>query len=142
MYKDILLAIDLEDSSTWDRAAPQAVALAKAFGADLHVMAVVPDFGMTLVASFVPKDFEEKALDEANARLHAWVSENVPDDIKVQHIVGHGRAYEEILRIAGEISCDMLILSTRSSDEGEDFEVGPNTAHIVRHAAQTVLIVR
>ena len=69
MYKDILLAIDLEDASTWDRAAPQAVALAKAFGADLHVMAVVPDFGMTLVASFFPKDFEEKALDEANARL-------------------------------------------------------------------------
>jgi nucleotide-binding universal stress UspA family protein len=142
MYKDILLAIDLEDSSTWDRAAPQAVDLAKAFGAQLHVMAVVPDFGMTLVANFFPKDFEKKAIDEANARLHAWVSENIPDEIKVQHIVGHGRAYEEILRIASEIDVDLLVLSARRAEDGEAYEVGPNTAHIVRHAAQTVLIVR
>tara|TARA_Y100000813_G_scaffold185369_1_gene157191 strand:- start:10 stop:438 length:429 start_codon:yes stop_codon:yes gene_type:complete len=141
MYKDILIAIDLEDSSTWDRAAPQAVDLAKAFGANLHVMAVVPDFGMTLVASFFPKGFEKKALDEANARLHAWVTENIPDDIKVQHIVGHGRAYEEILRVSGEIACDLLVLSARRADDGETYEVGPNTAHIVRHAQQSVLIV-
>ncbi|PIW26996.1 MAG: universal stress protein UspA [Rhodospirillales bacterium CG15_BIG_FIL_POST_REV_8_21_14_020_66_15] len=142
MFKDILLAIDLEDSSTWDRAAPKAVSLAKAFGADLHVMAVVPDFGMTLVASFFPKDFEKKALDEANARLHAWVSENIPPGIKVQHIVGHGRAYEEIMRIAGDIPCDLLILSARRTDEGDSYEVGPNTAHIVRHTNHSVLIVR
>lgn len=142
MYKDILLAIDLEDESTWDRAAPQAVTLAKAFGADLHVMAVVPDFGMTLVANFFPKGFEKQALDEANARLHAWASANIPDDIKVQHIVGHGRAYEEIMRIAGDISCDLLILSARRSDDGASYEVGPNTAHIVRHTTHSVLIVR
>ena len=141
MYKDILIAIDLEDDSTWDRAAPQAVGLAKAFGANLHVMAVVPDFGMTLVASFFPKDFEKKALDEANARLHAWVTENIPDDITVQHIVGHGRAYEEILRVSCEVACDLLILSARRTEDGKAYQVGPNTAHIVRHAQHSVLIV-
>lgn len=141
MYKNILLAIDLEDESTWDRAAPQAVDLAKAFGADLHIMAVVPDFGMTLVASFFPKDFEEKALDETNARLHAWTADNIPDGVNVQHIVGHGRAYAEILRVASDISCDLLVLSARRADDGKTFEVGPNTAHIVRHAHQSVLIV-
>ena len=142
MYTDILLPVDLGNESSWAKALPAAIEYCEAFGSKLHVMTVMPDFRSPMVAQFFPDDHEDKLMDNAKDVLHKFVVDRVPEEIKVQHIVGHGRAYEEILRIAGEISCDMLILSTRSSDEGEDFEVGPNTAHIVRHAAQTVLIVR
>ena len=141
MFKNILLAIDLEDETTWETAAPKAVDLAKSSGAELHLMAVVPDFGMTIVASYFPDDFEAKALDEANARLHAWVNDHIPDGVPVQHIIGHGRAYAEILRIADEIDCDLIVLAARHADS-EKHHLGPNTAHIVRHARQSVLIVR
>ena len=45
MYKRILLPIDLDQPSSWERALPQALELAKASDASLHVMTVVPDFG-------------------------------------------------------------------------------------------------
>jgi len=141
MYKSILLAIDLEDESSWEHSGPVAVNLAKTFGAELHLMTVVPDFGATIVANYFPDDFENKALDEANARLHAWVNSHVPDEVLVQHIVGHGRAYEEILRVAGEIPCDLIILGARHSDN-DKYPLGPNSAQVVRHADQSVLVVR
>lgn len=141
MYNDILLAIDLEDETSWQQSAPVAIAMARAFDAQLHLMTVVPDFGMTVVANYFPDDFEAKALDDCNARLHGWVTANVPEDIKVQHIVGHGRAYEEILRVAGEINCDLIILGARHT-ENDQYPLGPNSAQVVRHAEQSVLVVR
>ena len=141
MYKSILLAIDLEDETSWQQSAPTAIALARAFAAELTLMTVVPDMGTTLAANYMPDDFEALALDEANARLHAWVNANVPGDLAVQHVVGHGRAYEEILRIADEIACDLIILGARHTEK-DRYPLGPNSAQVVRHADQSVLVVR
>ena len=141
MYKDILLAVDLEDKSSWEKAAPTAVEYAKVFGATIHVMTVVPDFGMSIVGSFFPEGFESKALETAKGRLHDWATENIPDGITVQHIIGHGRAYEEILRIAAQTDCDLVVLGARHPDN-EKYLLGPNSARVVRHATQSVLVVR
>ena len=52
MYKDILLAVDLAHEDTQHRAIEEAVALAKASGATIHVITIVPDYGMSLVGGF------------------------------------------------------------------------------------------
>ena len=141
MFKHILLAVDLEHEDAWRKMVPEAVSYASHAGATLHVMTVLPDFGMSIVGSFFPSDHEEKMLQEMNSRLHAFVQENIPADIKVQHIVGHGTAYEEILRIQKKINSDLIIIGAHRPTM-QDYLLGPNAARVVRHAECSVLVVR
>lgn len=141
MYKNILLAVDLAHDESWIRSVPTAVEYAKAFGATLHVATIVPDFGMSIVATHFPADFEEKALEESSRQLHAFTKKHIPSDIKVQHIVGCGTAYEEILRISEETKCDLIVLGAHRP-EMKDYLIGTNSARIVRHANCSVLVVR
>jgi nucleotide-binding universal stress UspA family protein len=140
MYKDILLAVDLGDETSWRKALPTAVDLCRASGATLHVITVVPDFGMTIVAEFFPSDFEKKALAQADERLRAFLAENAPG-IKAQCIVGHGTVYEEILRVADDVRCDLIVIAAHRPAL-KDYLLGPNAARVVRHAQCSVLVVR
>lgn len=141
MYKDILLAIDLGHDESWKKALPTAVEYAKAFDATLHLCAVVPDYGMSIVGQYFPEDFEKKALADAEARLHAFVDEHVPDDLRTQVVVGHGRIYEELLRAAAQTRCDLIIMASHRPDL-TDFLIGPNAIKVVSHADCSVLVVR
>ena len=141
MFKHILLAVDLQQADSWDKALPAGVEYANAFGSTLHVMTVVPNFGSSIVSSFFPKDHEEKVMQSATNALKAFVMEHIPSKIKVQHIVGHGNAYEEILRVADEINCDVIIMGAHRPRR-EDYLLGPNAARVMRHAKCSVLVVR
>ena len=141
MYKHILLAIDLEHDKTWQKSLPTAIEYAEAFGSTIHAMVVVPDFGMSIVSNFFPKDHEKQSLDLAVGKLREWVAANVPAGIQVQHIVGIGSPYEEILRVAGEISADLIVMGSHRPSM-EDYLLGPNAARVVRHASCSVLVVR
>jgi nucleotide-binding universal stress UspA family protein len=141
MYKHILLAVDLEHEKTWSKSLPTSIEYAEAFGSTIHAMTVVPDFGMSLVSNFFPKDHEKQTLELANTKLHEWSAANVPEGIPVQHIVGHGTPYEEILRVAAEISTDLIVIGSHRPNM-EDYLIGPNAARVVRHANCSVLVVR
>lgn len=141
MYKDVLLPIDLGHESTWRKSLPAAVAQCRAFGARLHVMTVVPDYGLSMVAQYFPADHEARARAAANERLHALTSEHVPAGIAVQHVVAQGTIYEEILAIARRLSCDLIVM-TAHRPELRDYLLGPNAARVVRHADCSVLVVR
>lgn len=141
MYKDILLPVDLDNEATWKKAITAAVELCQAFGANLHVMTVVPDFGMSIVSQFFPKDFEKKALATAKTDLQAFAKKHVPGDVKVQHIVAHGTIYEEVLNTAKKIKADLIVMGSHRP-ELQDYLLGPNAARVVRHAPMSVLVVR
>lgn len=141
MYKSILLPVDLSSTPTQTKALDVAVTMARAMGAQVNVMTVVPDFGMTIVSGFFPEGFEEKAMKEAKAKLHAYVEENLPDDVKVGHMVGHGTIYTEILRVAEEAGIDLIVIASHRP-ELSDYLLGPNAARVVRHADCSVLVVR
>ena len=83
MYETLLLPIDLNQESSWQKALPAAVELCKTFGSTLHVMNVVPDFGMAVVGTYFPEGFEEKALEGARGQLHEFVRRNVPEGVTV-----------------------------------------------------------
>ncbi|WP_259782475.1 universal stress protein [Aestuariispira ectoiniformans] len=141
MFKHILLAVDLGHPEASALSVPTAVEYAEKFGSTLHVMTVVPDFGMSIVGSFFSKDHEKKMLDEANKQLHAYVKKEIPEGIQVQHIVGHGTAYEEILRVSEEVNCDLIVLGSHRPNM-QDYLLGPNAARVVRHANCSVLVIR
>ena len=141
MYKDILIAVDLNDERSWSKALPTAVEYCKAFGSTLHVMTVLPDFGMSIVSQYFPADFEDKAMAAARESLHAFIDANVGDGIKVQAVVGHGSIVQEILGAREAAGCDLIIMQSHAS-EIEELLIGANATKVVRHAPCSVLVVR
>lgn len=139
MYKHILLAVDLDDDR--QKSVEVAVEYAKSFGSTLHVMTVLPNFGMSMVGSFFPKEHEKQMLEKATEALHEFVKKNIPPDVSVQHIVGLGSVYEEVLRVSDKISSDLIVIGTHRPDM-KDYLLGPNAARVSRHAKCSVLIVR
>jgi len=141
MFKDILLAIDLNDPGSWAKALPVALDFARASGGTLHVLTVVPDFGLPLVGQFFPKGYEKEVGEKVLTALKEFVKSNVPEDVRTQHIVGEGTVYEVILNIADKIKSDMIVVSAGREDL-KDFLLGPNAARVVRHAKCSVTVVR
>ena len=141
MYNNILLTVDLNEEASWKKALPTAVGLSKYSGAKLHVATIVPDFGMAMVGGFFPDDFEKKARNEVEEKLAVFCAEHVPSEIEVERIVRNGTVYEVILKIAGEIGCDLIVMGSHRP-ELADYLLGPNAARVVRHANCSVMVVR
>ena len=141
MARTILLPVDLTDEKSWRSALAEAVAMLRARGGVLHVVTVMPDFGMSLVGSYFRKDYEREALRAVGAALGDWVTANVPEDIDVHPHVLHGSIYDEILRAADKLGADLIVIGSHRP-ELKDYLLGPNAARVVRHAHQSVYVVR
>jgi len=141
LYKNILLTVDLEHPNAQAKSLPVAVDMCQQHGARLHIMTVIPNFGMSIVAQQFPKDFEKKVSNAALVQLKDFVRIKIPSEIKAQHIVGHGNVYESILNVAKQIKADLIVVQARRP-ELRKFLLGPNAARVVRHATCSVLVVR
>ena len=141
MYKEILLAVDLNDDSSWQKALPTAVEYCHAFGSILHIITVAQSFGMSYVSQFLPEGHEKQLEDELLEGLREFVRKHVPEDVKVQRIVSLGTVYQEILNAAENIDADLIVMASHRP-ELKDYLLGPNSARVVRHAQCSVLVVR
>ncbi len=141
MFKSILLPIDLTTDASWTKAAPIAVKMARDDGIPLHIATVVPDFGTSMVGSYFEPGFEKEALHKCGADLGTWVAENIPDDVEAHPHVLHGSVYDEILRAADKLGVDAIVMGSHRP-ELKDYLLGPNAARVVRHANQSVFVVR
>ena len=140
MFKRVQATIDLGDESS----SRKVIAAALEVVADddtLHVVCVVPDFGVGVVGSFFPEGHTEEALKKATEALNAFTKENVPDGIRVQHIIANGNVYEEIIDAAEKVAADIIVVGSHRP-KLKDYLLGPNAARVVRHAPQSVLVVR
>ena len=141
MFNDILIPIDLNDDSSWSKSLPTAVAFCRQFGSNLHVVTVLPDFGMSIVGQFFPAGYDKTVAAQVLEQLHGFVREHVPEDIQVQHIVAKGTVYEQILQVGQKIDADLIVLASHRP-ELSDYLLGPNAARVVRHADCSVMVVR
>jgi len=140
MPRSVLLPVDLSAAAA--NAAPLRVALEQlGDGGVLHVVSVLPDFGMALVGGFFAEGYEKKALHAFGQALGDWVSANVPAGVAVRPHVLHGSIYDEILRAADKLAVDLIVIGAHRP-ELKDYLLGPNAARVVRHARQSVYVVR
>jgi len=63
-------------------------------GGNLHVITVVSGFGMSIVLTYFPKDYEKEIEVKMMGRLKAFTSDNNPDSAPAQYIIGSGNVYE------------------------------------------------
>lgn len=142
MYKNVLVALDLDDKSDLDLTLRRGWQMVQACpGAKLHVMTVLPPFGLSIVGQFFPKGYEKEVGKQLMKRLCEEVDQRLPEGIKAHHIVGEGKVYETVLRIADREKADLIVIGAHRPDLA-DYLLGPNAARVVRHAPMSVLVVR
>ena len=142
MFNKVLLAIDLNHEASWKKALPTALDLVRQSSGTLHLLAVLPDFGMSIVGSFFPQGFEKDALEKMQADLLAFVSANVPDEVKSECHLGHGHVTEQILQKASGLGADVIVMASHPPDDVRDFLVGSNASGVVHRSPVSVLVVR
>ncbi|MGB7388834.1 MAG: universal stress protein [Pseudomonas neustonica] len=142
MYNKILLPIDLNHKQSWSKALPTALNFCQTYNASLHVIMVLPNFGMPMVGGFFPKEFAEKAKKTLTDNLREFVKENVPKEINVQRIVADGKPYEAILKMAKKIDVDLIIMASHKRKRLEDYLLGTNALRVVQQSKRSVMIVR
>ena len=141
MYKNILLAIDLNDETSCRKPLLSAVELARTFGAWLHVLTVVREVEAILQAKTAPLGYELIATDLEN-RIAALIRRADASDLKLNILVTHGASiYAEIFRVAREAEADLIVVGSHRPAM-KDYLLGTNAARVVRHARCSVLVAR
>lgn len=140
VYKHILLAVDLSEHS--EAVGRRACALARACGAKvslLHVVEYIPvdPAGEALLPT--PVNLEQELVDSARKRLDALAATlGVSDAVRQVEI---GNIKSEIIRIAGELKADLIVLGSRER-HGLAVLLGSTEKAILHAAPCDVLAVR
>ncbi|HDZ55124.1 MAG TPA: universal stress protein [Pseudomonas xinjiangensis] len=142
MYDRILLPVDLNHKATWEKSLPKALEFCTQYGASLHLVTVLPDFGLPLVGGFFPKEFAAQAKKATTDGLRQFAKANVPKGIKVQRIVADGKPYEAILRVSKKLDVDLIIMSAHKRKRIEEYLTGTNAMRVVQQSRKSVMIVR
>lgn len=143
MSNTVLCAVDISNKGRDLNVVKQAARLAALDGAQLDVITVMPDFGMSVVAGFFEEGHLKAALSKTKAALDDLVSEAIGAEAnaKVRHVVATGNAYEEILSLAGKTDAGLIVIGAHKPDF-TDYLLGPNAARVVRHSSASVYVVR
>ncbi len=141
MYNEILLAIDLEEESSWRKALPVAAELCRTSGARLHAITVVPELGPSIVSGYFPEDYETRMIADAAKRLNDLLAAELPDDVEARPIVAQGTVYKIVIDTAEGIGADLIVMASHRP-ERRDYLLGANAARVVRHSDKSVLVVR
>lgn len=141
MFRNLLVPIDLSDKHSWRKALPVAISMCETYQAKLHLLTVMPDFGLPLVGQFFPEGYEAKARQQLAKQIKEFAAEQVPRTLPSRCIVAEGKIYQEILHAAETIKADLIVMGSHRP-ELKDFLLGPNAAKVVRHATCSVMVVR
>ncbi|OSP56599.1 universal stress protein [Pseudoruegeria sp. SK021] len=139
----IICALDLDRTDHEKPVLRRALQLAQLDGARLDVMTVLPDFGSSMVGGYFPANFRENAQAKARAQLSKMVTETLGEEVdhEVRHVVATGRVYDEVIKAAKADTASLIVMGSHRPNLG-DYVIGPNAAHVVRHAPCSVLVVR
>ena len=141
MYKNIVVPIDLADSSSCKLTLPVALNFVNAFDSQLHLINIIPDVGISILEEYLPKQWMANQKTKHETQLDQLITKYVPSEIKIKRFVGRGHVYDEIINYANEVRADLLIVPA-IRPQIRDYMLGPNVSKIVRHAKMSVLVVR
>ena len=143
MTGPVLCAVDVSNPHRDDNVLRTAARLAALDGAQLDIITVMPDYGMSVVGGYFDKDHHKTVEAEARRLLGTLGEEVLGPEVnaKARHIVTTGNTYDEILRAASADGASLIVIGARKPDL-RDYLLGPNAARVVRHADCSVMVVR
>lgn len=133
----VLLATDLSSAS--EKAAEEALELARALRAELLVVSVI-DPTTRGPGPHVARMDQRRAAREVAAQ--ALVVRGRRAGVAVEFLVWEGEPGPAIIEAAEAEKADLLVVGTRGRSRVERMVLGSVSDHVVRHAPCPVLIVR
>lgn len=143
MSKSVLCAVDVNQPGIDFKVIQTAHKLAEMDNLTLDVISVVPDFGLGMVSTFFEDGHNDAMLEKTKELLNMEVEEAIGKDAnaKVRHLVVSGKAYDQILKAADKVGCELIVIGSHKP-ELNDYLLGPNAARVVRHSKCSVHVVR
>ena len=143
MSNTVLCAVDINNKGRDQHVVKQAARMAELEGAQLDVITVIPDYGMSVVGGFFDKGHQKEAASKTKAALSEVVSDTIGAEANanVRHLVAVGSAYEQILATAEKDGAALIVIGAHKPDF-KDFLLGPNASRVVRHSTCSVYVVR
>ena len=142
MFNKILIPVDLENESFAEKALQVAIQQATDSNAGLHVVTVIPGFGMSMVGSFFPEDAMEKAMLAVTKELKQYVAKNVPKGVKVSTQALQGKSHKEILRESKAVSADLIVIPSHNYTKVNKALLGSTTSRVVERAKVSVMVIK
>ena len=140
MFKKILVPVDLAHPSSWKHALPEALEMARSSGGNVILVTVVREPKAVLEGVSLSFQMEER-FDKAAQEIRNIAESQSTSGIAIQTIVRYGGIGHEILAAADEVGADLILLASHRP-EVKDYLIGPNAAHVARHAKSSVLVLR
>ncbi|WP_297769156.1 universal stress protein [uncultured Roseovarius sp.] len=144
MSRPVLCAVDISTPHRDDNVLRKAAQLAALENAQLDVITVVPDYGMSVVGGYFDKTHHDSVMQEAKRLLNDLVTDvlGAEANAAVRHVILSGSsAYDEILRVARADDAGLIVIGAHKPDF-KDYLLGPNAARVVRHSHCSVFVVR
>jgi len=139
VYSRILVAVDLDEPSSWQKPIATALALADCFGAKVALAYVVPDTVLMLQAQWSVSSVRA-IMEDARIKLMKVTRDHAADR-DLEEIVRSGPVYAGLIEAGETFEADLIVLSSRRP-EMKDYLLGANASRVVRHAKCSVMVVR
>jgi len=143
--KRILMATDFSDYSK--EALDYAVYLARNLDADVYLLHVFeppfyPPSGRSLQVPHEIHRWITALKEDASKKLNALIEETNRQDVKTHSIFKEGTPFLEVLKTAGEIPADLIVLGTHGRTGLSHFLMGSVAERVLRKAPCPVFMVR
>jgi len=142
MPRDVLIGYDGSDNAKL--ALRQAIEIAQATNARLTVVSVIPDVAATVQGAWLaganPQQLERDMTEQISATLEEAVAQ-VPDDVPVTKLLGHGHAGPALLSAVDEQGSDLVVVGTRGRGAVKSLFLGSVTEHLVTHSSVPIVVV-
>ncbi|EMC1013399.1 MULTISPECIES: universal stress protein [Enterobacter] len=143
MYKKILMPVDVFEMDLSDKAVRHAANLAKAEGASITLVNILPASSRSLLRGFNAdiKKFEEYMSAESGKKMNELkrLFDISPENIHT--LVRFGSVRDEIIKLSKEGKYDVIVIGSKNPGITTHL-LGSNAESILRYATIPVLVVR
>jgi nucleotide-binding universal stress UspA family protein len=145
MFTHILCPTDLKQRAFI--ALKTAVQTARQFNARITMLNVHDEFLNREAREMLRVSFDSlkaeyaKVAVESREQMRAAIRQLNAVDIRVNYKLREGKPAKKIVKVAQELSVDLIVMSTDGRDNIKDFVTGTITAHVINHAPCPVLVI-
>ena len=138
--KNVLLPLDFSEPSL--KATEYAVALARRFGASLHLLHVIEDPVVYLpMFESYPLPTRQQFETYAQVRLENWIPDADAEGLNIEFHWRHGAPHVEVIDYAEDSSIDLIVMGTHGRGMAGHLLLGSVAEKVVRKAPCPVLTV-
>ena len=140
MFKNVIVAVDLEHETPIDNLLRVASDIANLYGARVHLLNVI-GAAPAVISQFLPENYEKMASEQIEKDIAVLAAKVDLAEGAATSSVRFGGVYQEILAHAAKSGADLIIVASHKPNVG-DYLLGSTAARIVRHASCSTLVVR